>query len=52
MDQAKFRAALDRCLLTDAEMALGVKRSQRFYDPLPPWPSVREILADDEHAHH
>jgi hypothetical protein len=37
MDQAALRAALDACLLTDDEMALGVRAWRRFPDPFPRW---------------
>ncbi|PJF35945.1 MAG: hypothetical protein CUN49_07915 [Candidatus Thermofonsia Clade 1 bacterium] len=37
LDQAALRAALDACLLTDAEMALGVRAWRRFPDPFPRW---------------
>ncbi|MEZ4728624.1 MAG: zinc metallochaperone GTPase ZigA [Caldilineaceae bacterium] len=35
VDKAGITAALDACLLTDAEMALGVAGWQRFGDPFP-----------------
>jgi len=37
LDQAALRAALDACLLTDDEMALGVRAWRRFPDPFPRW---------------
>jgi G3E family GTPase len=36
MDQAALTSQLDSCLLTEAEMALGVEAWQAFADPLPP----------------
>ena len=52
MDQAKFCAALNRCLLTDTEMKLGPNLWQRFYDPLPPWPQAKDLMDDNEYANH
>ncbi len=46
MDEKKLRAGLDRCLLTDAEMARGPEGWQAFVDPLPQW----EIDSSDEEA--
>jgi G3E family GTPase len=37
MDQLAIRAALDSCLLTDDEMALGVKKWRRYHDPFAAW---------------
>lgn len=37
MDQAAIRAALDSCLLTDVEMALGVNKWRRYHDPFAAW---------------
>jgi G3E family GTPase len=37
LDQAALCAALDACLLTDAEMTLGVRAWRRFPDPFPRW---------------
>ncbi len=37
MDHVAVRAALDACLLTDAEMAQGWRRWRRFEDPFPAW---------------
>ena len=36
------RETLDRCLLSDAEMALGMAQWQQFEDPFPQW------FAEDE----
>jgi G3E family GTPase len=48
LDQQKFTASLDRCLLTDKEFALGEQHWVRFFDPLPKWPQPQEILEDEE----
>ena len=37
MDHAAVHAALDRCLLTDDEMALGWKGWRKFSDPFDSW---------------
>ncbi len=37
MDQERIEAALDRCLLTDAEMKAGPEVWNGFDDPLPRW---------------
>ena len=37
MDETAVRAALDPCLLTDAEMAQGPKRWRRYADPFDEW---------------
>ncbi len=37
MDEAEIRAALDGCLLSDAEMALGQAGWVNFPDPFPVW---------------
>ena len=37
VDQAALTVALDGCLLTAAEMALGAKRWRRWKDPFPGW---------------
>ncbi|MGE8189038.1 zinc metallochaperone GTPase ZigA [Pseudomonas sp. NPDC086278] len=37
IDFAQLTAELDRCLLTDAEMALGVERWRLLPDPFGPW---------------
>ena len=42
MDENKLRAGLDRCLLTDAEMARGPNGWKRLADPLPPWEMSEE----------
>lgn len=37
MNEARLRASLDRCLLTDAEMSSGPYSWQAFSDPFPLW---------------
>ncbi len=46
MDRPALSAALDACLLTDAEMALGPTLWIRFPDPLPAW-DVVDVETDD-----
>ena len=46
MNQETITTALDQCLLSDAEMALGSDTWVQFNDPFPHWPSAQEI--DDE----
>lgn len=37
LDEQEIRKGLDRCLLDDAEMVLGLEGWQRFADPFPAW---------------
>jgi hypothetical protein len=37
MDKAAVRAALDACLLTDAELAAGAKAWRKYDDPFGSW---------------
>jgi hypothetical protein len=37
MDEARLRAMLESCLLTDEEMALGREAWSAFADPIPHW---------------
>jgi G3E family GTPase len=46
MEEAKLRRGLEKCLLTDAEMALGIDAWQQFTDPFDRWQVV-----DTEHTH-
>jgi hypothetical protein len=53
MDQHAISASLDRCLLTDQEMALGVVAWRGLVDPFPAWFRVQEQngqAAREEHA--
>ncbi len=45
MDQGAVRAALDACLLSDAEMAQGLAKWWRYPDPFAEW-----LLPEDESA--
>ena len=45
LDEAKARAALDACLLTDAEMAGGPEAWAALADPLPEWPTPQQAMA-------
>jgi len=45
LDEAKVRAALDACLLTDAEMSGGPEAWATLPDPLPEWPTPEQALA-------
>jgi len=46
MDEASMRARLDRCLLSEAELAAGPKMWARYRDPFPSWgPSLRGASA-------
>jgi len=47
LDQAALKAKLDACLLSDAEMKLGLECWQDFPDPFLPW-SVREAVAPED----
>ena len=41
MPESKLRTMLDECLLTDAEMELGVEAWLAFSDPIPKWQAVQ-----------
>lgn len=43
MDESSLRARLQRCLLTDAEMAFGPHRWRDFPDPFPIWRTSEAI---------
>ena len=46
MDAAEATAALDACLLTDAELAAGQAAWSQYTDPFPAWaPVIEEALA-------
>jgi G3E family GTPase len=45
MDQAAIRDALDACLLTDEEMALGWRAWRRFDDPFMEW--IEDALVEE-----
>lgn len=42
MDEAAIRAALDRCLLGEAEMVEGERCWRAYPDPFPPWTKIEE----------
>jgi G3E family GTPase len=42
LDEPVYRAALDRCLLTDAELGSGPAVWSTFRDPFPEWPTPAE----------
>jgi len=48
MDQKAIRAALDACLLTDKEMALGPEGWFDFEDPLDDWDVMSGEDDDDD----
>ncbi len=45
LDEEQACLALDRCLLSDAELAEGPKGWERYSDPFPKW--IREVAEDD-----
>lgn len=51
LDHAAVSAALDRCLLTDDEMAQGPVEWSRFPDPFPPWEASLDHLEDEDGRH-
>jgi G3E family GTPase len=51
MDEAQLRAALDSCLLTDAELALGPEGWASFDDPFGDWTPPDEQLAEEADLH-
>jgi hypothetical protein len=46
MDETSLRRRLDACLLTDAEMARGIRAWRRFPDPFPQWRVAAADAAD------
>lgn len=46
LNERKLRASLERCLLTDAELAAGPYRWKDFRDPFPAWPQTVEQLLE------
>ncbi|MBL8960942.1 MAG: cobalamin biosynthesis protein CobW, partial [Gemmatimonadetes bacterium] len=47
LDREAITAALDACLLTDEEMAMGPAGWSAFSDPFPPWP-VEVVEGEEE----
>lgn len=50
MNEAAITAALDACLLTNAEMAMGALRWADFADPFPAWQAVDDAEHDIDEA--
>jgi hypothetical protein len=50
MNEAKLRADLDACLLTDAELEQGPSRWAHYEDPFPPWGGSDADADADEDA--
>jgi len=48
LDEAALRAALDACLLTDAELGAGPADWAKLEDPWPAWPTPEEARAASE----
>jgi G3E family GTPase len=46
MDEQALRRRLDACLLTDAEMAAGIRSWRRLHDPFPQWRVAEPDTAD------
>jgi G3E family GTPase len=51
MDTVALTSALDRCLLTDAEMSLGPDAWRDLPDPFPPWRIEEEDEEAGPHVH-
>ncbi|MSO51800.1 MAG: hypothetical protein EXQ51_05185 [Acidobacteria bacterium] len=49
MDEAALRARLDRCLLTDEEMAEGPDQWAGYLDPFPEWTMQESTALADAH---
>jgi len=52
LDQAAMRAALDRCLLTDSEMAIGPDAWEALNDPFPPWTEIEQPVEEPRQVSH
>ena len=50
LNESVVRAALDSCLLTDAEMQLSAEQWGEFFDPFPDWSAADESEAEDDEA--
>lgn len=50
MDKVALSARFDACLLTDAEITLGMEAWHTFPDPFPPWIVQREAHLESESA--
>ncbi len=52
MDRAALEAALDACLLSDAEMAAGPEAWIAYDDPFPSWEDAFDNEGDHDHRDH
>ncbi|MCT9126369.1 zinc metallochaperone GTPase ZigA [Cupriavidus gilardii] len=52
MDRAALEAALDACLLSDAEMAAGPEAWIAYDDPFPSWEDAFDDEGDHDHRDH
>lgn len=50
MDKAEINKGFDACLLTEAEIALGMQAWLKFADPFPAWPNLQNELTEAEEA--
>ncbi len=50
MDEVAMRKSLDACLLTEEELALGVKAWRKLPDPFPVWRVTRQPAGEASHA--
>ena len=50
MDQDKITSMLDKCLLTDEEIYLGVDKWKEFPDPFPVWSTEAEEFLEQKEA--
>lgn len=48
MDKASIIAAFDACLLTEAELSLGMEAWKQWPDPFPVWQTIHEENEEDE----
>ncbi len=50
MDKAEINKGFDTCLLTEAEIALGMQAWLKFADPFPAWPNLQNEVTEAEEA--
>lgn len=50
MDTAALIKGFDACLLTEAEIALGMQAWLKFADPFPAWPNLQNEVTEAEEA--
>lgn len=48
MDKAALNKGFDACLLTEAEIALGMQAWLKFTDPFPAWPNLQNEASETE----